>query len=285
MPYIVNPALSPSTKIYRYMDLAKFLSLIHQRYLYFAKASSYEDRLEGMPTELDGYMAGDMPELLDLSLNSMWPTITPLTDEEVLKKGFATSAALDLVKNRTVNTILGAVRASDYPNDNSLFEAVSHWVDVSCWHTDESDSESMAMWKIYGAGSAAVCVESTLQDVISSMDIPEDRQVYAGKITYLDYKNDYVGGENFFGVFFQKSKFYDYEKELRVVIYPAGNTDPKTVRSEAGTKVNVDPKKLIKSVLVSPASSPWFHELIEKVLKEAGFTVPVLQSMIPIRPK
>lgn len=285
MPYIANPALSPSTKIYRYMDLAKFLSLIHQKYLYFAKASSYEDSLEGMPTELDRYMSGDMPELLDLSLNSIWPTSTPRTHEENLQKDIATSAALDLVQNRTVNTILGAVRASDYPDDISLFEAVSNWVDVSCWHTDASDSESMAMWKIYGAGSAAVCVESTLQDVVSSMEIPEDRQVYAGKITYLDYKNDYVGDEDFLRVFFQKSKFYDYEKELRIVIYPAGNTDPKTVRSAKGTKVDVDPKKIIKSVLVSPASSLWFHDLIEKVLKEAGFTVPVLQSMIPIRPK
>lgn len=40
MAYTVAPELSPNTKVYRYMELAKFLSLIHQNYLFFARASS-----------------------------------------------------------------------------------------------------------------------------------------------------------------------------------------------------------------------------------------------------
>jgi hypothetical protein len=73
MAYTVAPGLSPNTKVYRYMELAKFLSLIHQHYLFFARASSYEDRLEGMPTDLDSFMGSGVAQMLDHVANGLWP--------------------------------------------------------------------------------------------------------------------------------------------------------------------------------------------------------------------
>ncbi|UZS69576.1 hypothetical protein [Pseudomonas syringae] len=280
-----DPPLSQDVKIFRYMDLPKFLSLIHQKYLFFAKASSYEDSLEGMPTNLDSFLGSGAAEMLDHVVNNLWPS--PVSDENkyqvAQEKKLAAADAKANFQERTVSTVLGHVRAEDYPSHLAIFTAVSNWVDVSCWHTDVSNAESMAMWKIYGGGSAAVCVESTLGALIGAMTLPNDVVMHTGIVNYLDYQNACVGIDDPLRVYFQKSHFYEFEKELRIILYPAAHMDPRTLRPELGRKIAVAPKQLIQSVLVSPASSAWFHELIELILKEAGFDVLVSKSKIPFR--
>lgn len=285
MPYFPDPALSQDVKIFRYMDLPKFLSLIHQQYLFFAKASSYEDSLEGMPTDLDSFVGSGMAEVLDMVANNLWPSAVPDTSDgrALREKEEAISVARAQFEARMVDTVLGPVRAEDYLSHSAIFAAVSNWVDVSCWHTDVRNVESMAMWKIYGGGATAVCVESTLQAVAGSLILPDDVAMHAGVVSYFDYQNAYVGTDDPLSVYFQKSHFYEYEKELRIVVHPLAQMDPRTERAEPGRKIAVDPKRLIQSVLVSPASSAWFHELIELVLKEAGFNILVTKSKIPFR--
>ena len=39
--------VSPTAKLWRYMDLAKFISLIGKKKLYFASLESFEDIFEG----------------------------------------------------------------------------------------------------------------------------------------------------------------------------------------------------------------------------------------------
>jgi hypothetical protein len=179
--------------------------------------------------------------------------------------------------------VLGQVSAEDYPTHSAIFEAVSDWVDMSCWHTDDGGAESIAMWKIYGAGAAAVCVQSTLGAVMEAMRIPDQMIVHAGIVTYVDYQYDYVGNEDHKQVFFQKSRPYAFEKEVRLTMYPSADTDPRQPRLEPGSKVAVDARHLIQSVLISPAASAWFQEVVEVVLREAGFAVPVKSSRVPYR--
>lgn len=151
MLYINSENLRPETKVFRYMDLAKFLSLIHQKTIFFAKASSYEDSLEGMPTELDNFLGSESAELLDITVNSLFANFGLHADEEARKKEREkVKEARFKHESRTVNTIFGPLKASEKFGYSSIIKAVSNWVDVSCWHTDASDVESMAMWKIYG---------------------------------------------------------------------------------------------------------------------------------------
>ena len=283
MTFTLNENTEYETPIYRYMDFSKFLSLIHQKYLFLARASSYEDGLEGMPTQLDSFLNSGAVEILDDVVNNLWPSAERVLDPERQRKLQEIAAARRRVEEREVDTVLGPQKARDYPSHDSIFEAVSKWVDVSCWHTDVRGAESMAMWKIYGAGAAAVCVQSTLRDVMESMAIPSDLQVYAGMVSYFDYKNDLVGNDVPINLYFQKSTYYEFEKELRIVMFPSKAIEANTPREQFGTKVSVDPKRLIKSVMVSPAASDWFNELVQLVLNEAGFDVPVAKSSIPFR--
>ncbi|WP_339429601.1 hypothetical protein [Pseudomonas taetrolens] len=284
MSYKINPGLSAETKVFRYMDLAKFLSLIHQKTIFFAKASSYEDSLEGMPTELDRFLGSESAELLDVTINLMWAGLATDVDDEIRKRNReeANRAKLDH-ENRNVNTIFGPLKTAQDFGYSSIVKAVSNWVDISCWHTDASDVESMAMWKIYGGGSASVCVESTVGDVLSAMSIPPELNVIAGVVTYIDYQKDYVGIDEPIRFFFNKSKHYEFEKELRFVLRSVQVDDVKASRVQPGTSVAVDPKVLIKGVMVSPTASNWFVELIGLVMRSSGYSVTVSKSKISVR--
>lgn len=284
MPYINSEHFNSETKIFRYMDLAKFLSLIHQKVIFFAKASSYEDSLEGMPTELDNFLASESAELLDMSVNFLCASLSLHVDEEARKRKREEVVEAKLkYEDRTVNTIFGPLKASKNFGYSSIIKSVSNWVDISCWHTDASDVESMAMWKIYGGGSASVCVESTVGDVQRAMNVPPEFNVSAGVVSYLDYRKDYVGIDEPIKFFFNKSKYYEFEKELRFVLHPVLIEDVKAPRVQFGTSVDVDPKALIKGVMVSPAASTWFYDLIDLVMKDSGYSVRVSRSKIPLR--
>ncbi|UZE14747.1 hypothetical protein [Pseudomonas sp. B21-053] len=284
MPYVVDSSVDMNTKIFRYMDLSKFLSLIHQKYLYFAKASSFEDRLEGMPTDLDGWLGSGVAEMLDIVVNNVLPSLSLNTSpEERARREVEHDAAQERFKNRTINTVFGPQRIEDYSHYSSIFEAVSHWVDISCWHMDVGAPESMAMWKIYGAGSAAVCVVSSVGDVIRAMSIPQDIKLIVDKVSYLNFESDYVGIDNPLSVFFHKNGWYEFEKELRFVIHQSSNLDPRRERGGYGTSIEIDPGLLIKRVMVSPASSGWFLDLVSLIVKEAGLKVDVAKSKIPLR--
>lgn len=115
------------------------------------------------------------------------------------------------------------------------------------------------------------------------MRCPDYMNLHAGVVSYLDYQDDYVGSDDPKQVFFQKSRHYEFEKELRIIMYPSRTVDPRTPRAEVGSKVAIDAKQMIQSVLISPAASSWFRDLIELVLRKAGFTVAVADSKIPFR--
>lgn len=284
MPYVIDGSISSDTKVFRYMDLSKFLSLIHQKYLFFAKASSFEDSLEGMPTKLDGFVGSGVAEMLDIVVNHVLPGIArDSSPDELAKREAESEAAKKKFSDRTINTVFGPQRVEDYPSYSSLFESVSHWVDISCWHMGVGAAESMAMWKIYGSGSAAVCIESTVGDVIAAMDIPQDIQLIADKVSYLNFESDYVGIDNPLNVFFQKNGWYEFENELRFILYKTTGLDPRSERSGYGTNIAIKPDSLIKRVMVSPASSAWFLDLVGLIVKEGGLKSEVVKSKIPLR--
>lgn len=284
MLYINSENLKPETKVFRYMDLAKFLSLIHQKAIFFAKASSYEDSLEGMPTELDNFLGSASAELLNITVESLFASLATNLDEDARKveQEKVREAKFNHL-NRTVSTVFGPLKVSEGFGYSSVIKAVSNWVDISCWHTDSSDVESMAMWKIYGGGAAAVCIESTVGDVQRAMDVPSGFNINVGLVSYIDYKKDFIGVDEPLKFFFNKSKYYEFEKELRFVLHPVLVEDFKAPRVQFGTSVSVDPKVLIKGVMVSPAASAWFFDLIELVMKDSGYSVPVFRSKIPLR--
>ncbi len=132
---------SPEIKIWKYMDLGKFISLLTTKCLYFACPSQFQDLSEGtLPkTHVDALSKMLQEQFVKptLSLRQQFAALSPAALQEfddITRKG-----AVDLRDaSRTATLRFG----------------------VSCWHKSEYESE--AMWKLYAAAGQGIAIESTI---------------------------------------------------------------------------------------------------------------------------
>ena len=125
MPWKPHPSFPepdhPNALIWRYMDMAKLVSLLSRRALFFCRASKLggNDRAEAQVARWQAKITGARYRKLNVHL--------PEGVEEI------EAMATELDKE---------------PLDfSSLFEAYKEAFLISCWHLNEI--ESMAMWQVY----------------------------------------------------------------------------------------------------------------------------------------
>ncbi|GAA0200326.1 hypothetical protein GCM10009123_04600 [Kangiella japonica] len=149
---VIEP-LNRKAEVQRYMDFSKFIHLLESQQLFLSRVSSFEDKLEGGLTPYYYLMKSGMAEALDHAINSIWPSVTPQTESEIKQKEQDTKRFQEKAKKRKVVTVFGDIPAIDidFP---TLYKQHKEWVDVSCWHSNES--ESMAMWKVYGGETNSI---------------------------------------------------------------------------------------------------------------------------------
>ena len=161
--------VSPTAKLWRYMDLAKFISLIGKKKLYFASLESFEDIFEGAKgiIERKGIWNEFYTEFLE------WAIRTPpegntrdLTDEYVEK-----NAAM----------ILSNLERAGVSERKDIF--------VSCWHCNQYESE--AMWKLYSTNvENAIAIQTTSQQLYEALG--KDPSVEIGKVRYIDFTKQFA---------------------------------------------------------------------------------------------
>ena len=116
----------PTAKLWRYMDLSKFISLIGKKKLYFASLESFEDIFEGAKgiaerkEKWDDFYLDFFKQAIQTA-----PGMNPkdLTDQYIEEN---------------------AVRLLSEMETGGKFERKNTF--VSCWHCDQYESE--AMWKL-----------------------------------------------------------------------------------------------------------------------------------------
>ena len=186
------PPDSPDAKIWRYMDLAKFLSLLNQRCLYFSRLDrlSEFDPFEGYYTHLN--LAFDKLRFEDMSAE--WKESTGIKDEKIFSSITETNkSSRELVKYHRSVTF------------------------VNSWHIKEH--ESAAMWKVYLSNNEGIAIQSTYQRLMESLASYNDFEVYVGKIKYIDYEKEAIPMGNLISPFMYKRKSFEYEDELRALIW------------------------------------------------------------------
>ncbi len=108
-----------------------------------------------------------------------------------------------------------------------------------------------------------------------------------GPVSYLDYSSEEIDESNYFNLFLNKRKFFEYENEVRCIIYddgdinfiPSDEPDPilyhltETPSLRSGFHVPIDLEKLIDKIFVSPFSETWFFDLVCSTV--AKFKIPV----------
>lgn len=268
MPFKEHPEFlapeSPDAKIWRYMDLAKFLSLLDRRCLYFSRLDRFSefDPFEGYYTHLnlafDKLKFEDMPE--------EWKESSGIKDEKI----FSTI----IENNKRSRELVKYHRSVTF---------------VNSWHIKEH--ESAAMWKVYLSNDEGIAIQSTYPRLIESLSPYKDFEIYVGRIKYIDYEKEAIPMGNLLSPFMYKRKSFEYEDELRALIWtpqhgkndilnPQGNK----FANISGLSVAVDIERLIENIFVAPSAPSWILEVIRAVTNRFGINKKVTQSNLASTP-
>jgi hypothetical protein len=263
MPHPLFDGPSSDAKLWRYTDLAKFLSMLDNSALYVSNLIALA---ESDPYE--GHFPDSQVNALTI-LNKM-----PLASVRELLN-FDASVDDDMVRQiceSNLRTVRGhsAWRGSVY---------------VNCWHMNETESD--AMWRLYTLQGQGIAVQSTYDRLLRCFHMAQPL-VQIGAVAYHNYKTHSIPMGNMFSPALHKRDSFEHERELRVAtlnmsrIYRQviDRTDSReTVVGIAdvpdGFEIEVDLDMLIERVVVSPKSPAWMVSLIERLLRRYGINVPV----------
>jgi len=239
--------MTDKTKIWKYMDFTKFVSLLDDQSLFFPRADKFEDPLEGSYTKMD----------------------------KVLREKMLSQQAVSPEKISELEKFLGKL---------------PQHVAINCWHKNEV--ESAAMWKVFlqnpkegvAIQSSIDCLERSYFEWCKS----SGRKVTLRNVNYIEsYDNDFIpelrdaiqqGDIWLEPPFFYKRKSFEYEHEVRALIFPEYTHNEKNeiipkkehLIEDGGIKVKVDLSTLIEKVYVSPKSPEWFLSLVKSAMEKYG---------------
>ncbi len=240
----------PTAKLWRYMDLGKFIHLISTKKLYFASADSFDDPFEGAKGLIE------RKELWDVSYLDFF------------REAIRTVPGASLAMLESQNVEREAQRLLTEMNQNSDWYRKHTF--VSCWHCNEYESE--AMWKLYSVNTQnAIAIQTTAAHLYEALD--RNPYISIGKVQYIDYNHRFssVNGACWF-----KRKSFEHEREVRAIAFDN--------KSTTGIQVPIDIGALIDSVYISPYAPKWFEEVVRSVADKYEVAAPIVFSEMAKRP-
>jgi hypothetical protein len=169
---------------------------------------------------------------------------------------------------------------------------------INCWHMNENESD--AMWKLYGNPvGETVAIKTTVGGLIKSLE-KTNFTVYLGKINYEE-QDRHVS--NLYLPVTQKRKPFQHEKELRLCVSSAYNSNPPDLTNlrqalstigngkwsdleilkEIGDKsieVPVNIKQLIHEVVLCPNSKLSLSDSVQYIIADKLPRVKIRESKI-----
>lgn len=247
----VDKRCDPETEPWRYMDFAKFVALLEQRALYFARADSLGDPFEGAAGIVDR-----RPQWDAFYLDFFRQAIRTAPDQKE-------PPSIDNVE-RDAARLLQEITTSAEQDRRSTF--------VSCWHANTGESE--ALWRLYcPPPMMGLAIRTNVRSMIDAL--ADDPQIKLGRVQYADFQKRFAG---FHDRIFWKRKSLSHEAEVRAVIKRYD------VAEELGLLMPVDLQKLLLSVVPSPFAQRWFTTLVESTMKRFNIDSMVIQSELLSEP-
>ena len=231
-----------ATVLWRYMDFAKFLSLLQTKSLYFPRADKLDDPFEGAKCRIEDKLAYEESHIYELHKRAQSET----SFNERQKRGFEKF----LLENEKL----------ELPFSCQNF--------INCWH--ENEYESVAMWNLYTTSlEYGVAIKTTYEKLCNSLENVADIQI--GKVIYHDLNIEKPNNED--DVFWYKLNPYKHEQEVRAII-----EDLNPDLEENGKLIPVNLNLLIHKVYLSPSSELWFKKMVRKVMHKYELKKEIKQS-------
>lgn len=139
--------------IWRFLDLAKFISLLKDKALFMTRADKFEDQFEGAVCSLNDSAKYD----------------------EALTEYYSGLFEGKVVPDKLIE---------DEHKVNQLIRMNSY---INCWY--EGEHESMAMWKLYASGNEAKGV--AIKTTVGRLKKAIGHLVEIGRIDYIDYSKEW----------------------------------------------------------------------------------------------
>lgn len=295
-----KPAPTKESKLWRYMGLPKYLSLLQSGALFFC---NLEIIARTDPFE------GTLPSSRFKHRN--WNTIDDLPEglrnrgKEYLKNGEAgTNTYIKGLKDLAELRIRQA-----YAYRRSYF--------INCWYLCEFDSP--AMWDIFSKKSEGIAIRSSEYRFEKAFSETE-QSVMGGKIEYGNFFDDtfLVDDNNAFSPVLHKRRSFSYENEYRLVHWDTALVSKKikskngyfiwddkivpdrtgsstinvslsieeieNLEIKHGVNIKCDKNELIEAIVIAPLSENWFVEVVKNISKKYGLKAPLIKSELISEP-
>ncbi len=244
-------------KVWRYMDFTKFVSLLANKSLFFTRIDKFRDCFEGVFPQQN-------------------------TNVEVMKTTLVWRNIMNQQETKINDKMLMSI-IDDKQEYNALLRERTA---VSCWHMNEY--ESAAMWDLYLRSNEGVAIQTTFHNLIESFNV-SDKEIYVGKVQYIDFNSEYIPLENDLNALLYKRKSFEHEKEIRA-LYPGDGVHDEDGKLKKpsfayGIDVEIDVDKLIENVYVHPDAPSWFYNLVTSVMETYQFEKTVVHSNLYELPK
>lgn len=247
-------------KIWRYIALWKFESILQKQALFFCRADHFIDPFEGsLPKREFEYREQEAIELM--RMYDIRPYREKAEQEAKERSSFQ--------KKLTALTV------------------------INCWHYNETESD--AMWQLYLKDNRGVAIQSNFQRIKKAFNNTIGK-IYIGKVRYLDYKNDIFYNRNefphstftTFTPFIHKRLHFKHEQEYRALTEVESHSNFKhdwsIEESENGKFIDVNVEELIEKVIVPPKANLKLIEEVKNIIRKYGFDFKVSKSIMNIEP-
>lgn len=235
----------PDDKLWRYMDLAKFIHLISTGKLYFASADSFEDPFEGAKGLVERKEIWDS-FYLDFLREAI--RTVPGATQEMLEPAHVEKEAQRLLNEMD--------QGGDWERKHTF---------ISCWHCNPFESE--AMWKLYSVNTQnAVAIQTTATHLYEALD--RNPSVEIGKVNYIDFNKRF---SSINGACWYKRKSFEHEREVRAIMKDINTTDK-------GILIPVNIETLIDRVFISPYAPKWFEGVVKSIVEKYEINASIICS-------
>ena len=239
------PEPADGSVLWRYLDVAKYLDLLHRRALWLSRVDCFGDPFEGHYS----IAALEAVRLL-WDERDLGSDVTFLPEEGVMSESILRQMA-------------AFIRRTSY---------------VNCWHM--SEGESAALWSQYADGHG-IAIVSSPERIRRSLQ-GETRALYLGVVEYVDFDTASWDGSNVLTNLLRKRLSFRHEEEVRLInLRPS---EERSGPSPVGLHASVDLVELIDRVVVAPTAPAWYLEVVEEISRRFDLNCVVTQSRLAERP-
>jgi hypothetical protein len=233
------------SKLWRYMDFTKYVSMLSTVGLYFARADSFDDTFEGAKGLKKNKAVWD-----DHYLQFFRDAINNPPD------GYECKYSVEEVEQQAQKLLAELEVGGQFSRKHTF---------ISCWHENEHESE--AMWRLYASYlDNAIAVKTTYDRLYRSLG--RNPSIRIGRVMYIDLGKGYAGIND---SFWRKRKSFAHEKEVRAIVVDRECND-------MGKIIGCDLTNLIEEIFVSPSAPSWFVHLVNDVNKKYEIDICVSTS-------